>query len=261
MESEGVGHLTQLPGGYADRWVASVRRLHPLAQSTSEPGFWLAKLRDLERWVDYPADIAARLIDLLVTSKRDSLVGFDAMIAALEAGHEPPNPRAMMLQDELVCTASNALIQLGAPAREALLRAYAAAAPGAKERCWFLITLSRMGDQALESFFDSLTPDQFDAGEMHDPVRSFQNTFEFYCAMNSFRVASVEAIYAAVHHRRRGWREAAVQKLSGIGDERAIQTLRSLLNDPDEAIRSSVRYNLAWIEQKRAQGSSGVESD
>jgi hypothetical protein len=239
-----------------------MKDLRSRATETPEPEVWLARLDEVERWPEYPAELASRLVSLLVTSKHESLELHEKVIEAAMAGEpEAPNIARFYLVDRIVCVASWMMIALGPPAREALLRAYAAAGHGSKERRWFLITLSRMGDPALEPFFDRLKADDFDAEQMHDPVSSFRSTSEYYCAMNSFRLGGVEAVYAAVQHKRQGWRAAAIHKLSGIGDERAIQALRSLLNDPVEAIRASVRYKLAWIEQKRNNGSGGVESD
>jgi hypothetical protein len=125
--------------------AGSFRALSLLAADTPDPAFWQARLEEIVSWLDCPAGMPERFVDLLVTSKRSSLELFDEVIEAAVAGRVSPNQRLCMLLDEFVCRASQALIALGPPAREALLRAYAAAALGSKERRWFLITLSRTG--------------------------------------------------------------------------------------------------------------------
>jgi hypothetical protein len=217
----------------------------------------------MERWIEQPAELAPRLIDLLVNSKHSAnVVWRERLEPAFDSSQVPSRSdvRLHWLLDELVCTASGLLMVLGPPAREALLRAYEAAGPGSKERRWFLITLSRMRDLALEPFFDGLKPEDFDPEGTTDAVRSFQNAFEFYCATHAFEQGGEQAIFDAVRHEREGWRSAAVMALTRVGDERAKAALKVLTGDTAESVRSSARYQLEWLERK-GSGSSGPSAE
>jgi HEAT repeat protein len=101
-----------------------------------------------------------------------------------------------------------------------------------------------------------LKSEDFDPEGTTDAVRSFQSSFEFYCAMHAFEQRGEESVFDAVRHAREGWRSAAVTALSRIGDERAKAALEVLTGDPVESVRSSARYELEWLERK-GSGSSG----
>jgi hypothetical protein len=232
-------------------WSLRLRDHRHFARQTPESEVWLARLDTIDRWLDAPAQLAARLVDLLVASKQLEGEAMDRVVAAIEAGgHDELHARRSMMASELVCTASRLMVMLGPPAREVLLRAFEAAGTGSTERWWFLRTLSEMGDVSLEPFFNALKEGDVVWDGPSEPVQHFRSNFEYWCARNAFEVGGVEAVYAAVAHPREGWRWAAVSELVRIGDYRAVTALQGMLSDPADTIRTSARHALEWVGRK-----------
>lgn len=259
MVDENGSQFVSLSPELKETLECSFQALSSLAVDTPDPAFWLARLEEIVSWLNCPEGLPERLVDLLVTSKRSCLGLHEEVIETALAGGVSPNTRLLMLLDEFVCRASQALIALGPPARDALLRAYVAAAPGSKERRWFLITLSRTGDPELASFFAALKEEDFDPEGMSDALRSFRLEFESRRARREFEKGGEVAIYAALSHENEWCRWAAASDLMRIGDDRAVEALRSLLDDASESVRNNARFGLDWLEQKRSGQSTEKE--
>src|SRR5207249_2729967 len=121
------------------------------ARNARDPALWLAKLDELQRLAEQNGDSAERLVDLLLDFRRAEIAYLDrqvhATLASIESRAppgEPPDPPGPLVS-ELVLVAHSALVLLGAPAREVLLKRYAEAGPGSEEREWMVRTLAAMG--------------------------------------------------------------------------------------------------------------------
>jgi hypothetical protein len=231
-----------------------------LAANSPEPEVYQAHIDRIACWLEAPAELPIRLVDLLVTGKHASLEMYERMVeAALASRNYLPNARRFHFLDRTVSNASWLMIELGAPAREALLCAYDEAPRGSKERHWFLITLSRMGDRELEPFFDALQEGDFDVGEMAATANGFRWAFEVRCAEKEIHQHGVEEIHRALTHEREGWRYAAVTALQMADDERAIEALQGLLDDQAESVRNNARFTIGLI-ARRLSKQSGAPS-
>jgi HEAT repeat protein len=86
-----------------------------------------------------------------------------------------------------------------------------------------------------------------------DPLWSFRFEFEARRARREFEQGGETAIHAALQHKSEYWRWAAASALSNVGDERAVEALKQLLDDSSEFVRSHARFQLDWLERKRRE--------